>query len=161
LLETEALLKLNDLSLLPLWVLFELAHEDLILFTVLSEALLCFLGTLAPVADDNARNAIELELALALRRVGRVLVGAELLRVFQLLGHLQSSCMLVEGCLGLFLEESVDALIEVVAEHVVIDDTKAVVEDSAFMAIDHAVGDLGQLTLLLDNLDWLAAWSTL
>jgi len=155
-------LKLNDLGLLPDWVLFELAHEDLILFTVLSEALLCFLGTLAPVADDNARDAIELELALALRRVGRVLVGADLLRVFhQLLGHLQSSCMLVEGCLGLFLEESVDALIEVVAEHVVIDDTKAVVEDGAFLAIDHAVGDLGQLTLLLDNLDWLAAWSTL
>ena len=120
-LETEALLKLNDLSLLPLWVLFELAHEDLILFTVLSEALLGFLGTLAPVANDDTRDAVELELALS--HVGGVLIGADLLSsVLQFLGHLQSSCMLVEGCLGLFLEEGVDALIEVIAEHVVVDD---------------------------------------
>jgi len=121
LLETEALLKLNDLSLLPLWVLFKFAHEDLILFTVLSEALLGFLGTLAPVADDNARDAVGLELALSYVR--GVLVGADLLSsVLQFLGHLKSSCMLVEGCLGLFLEEGVDALVEVITEHVVVDD---------------------------------------
>ena len=63
-------MKLNDLGLLPDWVLFEFAHEDLILLTILSEALLCFLGALDPVADDYARNAGELEFALALGRVG-------------------------------------------------------------------------------------------
>jgi len=159
LLETEELLKLNDLSLLPDWVLSEFAHEDLVLFTVLSEALLCFLGTLAPVTDDNTRDAVELELALS--HVGGVFIGAELLIVLQLPSHLQSSCMLVEGGLGLFLEERVDALVEVIAEHVVVNDAQALVEHSAFLAVDHAVGDLGQLALLLDNLDRLAAWATL
>ena len=160
-LEIKALLKLNDLSLLPDWVLFELTHEDLILFTVLSEASLCFFGTLAPVTDDNTRDAVKFELALALSRVGGILISTELLRVFQFHGHLQSSRMLVKGCFGLFLEESVNALIEVIAEHVVVDDTQFVVEYSAFLAIDHTVGDLGQLTLLLDNFDRLAAWSAL
>ena len=104
-------MKFYDLSFLPDWILFELTYKDLILFIVLSEAPLCFLDTFAPVTYDNTRDAVKLEFTQALSRVGGVLIGTELLRVFQFLGHLQSSRMLVKGCFGFFLKESVDALI--------------------------------------------------
>ena len=51
-LEAEAFLELDDFRFLPVGVLFELNHEDLVLLTVFPEALLCFLSTLDPVADD-------------------------------------------------------------------------------------------------------------
>lgn len=69
--------------------------------------------------------------------------------------------MLVERRLRFFLEEGVDALVQVVAGHEVVNDAEAVAEEGALLAIDHAVGDLGQLTLLLDDLDRLAPGSTL
>lgn len=50
--------------------------------------------------------------------------------------------MLVEGCLGFFLEESVDTLVKVVASHEVVDDSEAVVEESASLAVDRLVLDL-------------------
>ena len=100
LLETETLLKLHNLRLLPDWVLFEFTHEDLILFAVLSKALLCFFGALDPVADDDARNAAELLLPLALGHIRRILVRAELFRSFlQFFGHFQGGRVLMERCL--------------------------------------------------------------
>jgi len=52
--EAQALLKLNYLGFLPVGVLLELNHEDLVLLTIFSEALLCFLCTLDSVTNDYA-----------------------------------------------------------------------------------------------------------
>ena len=51
-LEAQALLELNYLGFLPVGVLFELYHEDLVLLAIFPEALLCFLCTLDSVTDD-------------------------------------------------------------------------------------------------------------
>ena len=51
-LKAQALLQLNYLGFLPVGVLFELYHEDLVLLAIFPEALLCFLCTLDSMTDD-------------------------------------------------------------------------------------------------------------
>lgn len=56
LLKTEQLLQLNNLSLVPLSILLEFDQKNFILFVVLPQSLLCFLGSLDSVANNNARD---------------------------------------------------------------------------------------------------------
>ena len=91
-------MEFHNFGFLPDWVLFEFAHEDFVLLAVLSKALLCFLGTLDSVSDDNTGNATLNAVLLAL---WRVLVSANLI-VFvghEFSGHLKGSSVLVEGSL--------------------------------------------------------------
>ena len=53
LLETQQLLKLHNLSLLPNLILLELIQKDFILLLILSQPRLCFLGSFNPVPNDN------------------------------------------------------------------------------------------------------------
>lgn len=68
--------------------------------------------------------------------------------------------MLLEGSLGFFLKEGVDALVQIITCHVVVDYAKSIEEYSTFVAVNDIIGDLGKLTFLLDNFDWLSARST-
>jgi hypothetical protein len=52
--EAEALLELKDLALLPDGIVLELHQENFILLRVLSNSLLCFLRTFAPMANDHS-----------------------------------------------------------------------------------------------------------
>ena len=134
-------MKFHDFSLLPDWVLFEFSHEDFVLLAILSKTLLCFLCALDPVSDDHSGDATIDLILLALRGI---LISADLiLVVHELSRHFEGGRMLVEGRLGFFLEQGVDALVQVFARHVVIDDAKqAVLEHGALVPIDHAVADL-------------------
>lgn len=134
-------MKFHDFSLLPDWVLFEFSHEDFVLLAILSKTLLCFLCALDPVSDDHSGDAPIDPILLAL---GGILIGADLvLVVHELSCHFEGGGVLVEGGLGLFLEQGVDALVQILARHVVVNDAKkTVLEHGALVPIDHAVADL-------------------
>ena len=68
--------------------------------------------------------------------------------------------MLLEGSLGFFLKEGVDALVQIITCHIVVDYAKSIKENSMFVAVNDIIGDFGKLTFLLDNFDRLAARST-
>ena len=65
--------------------------------------------------------------------------------------------MLLKSGLGFLDEEVVHAFVQVVARHVVIDDSNSVCEDGSLVFRVDIVPDLGQLALLLDDLNWLSA----
>ncbi len=54
--EAQALLQLQDLALVPHGISFEFNHQDFILLRVLTDSLLCFLGSFDPVSNDYARH---------------------------------------------------------------------------------------------------------
>jgi hypothetical protein len=57
LLQAKHLLELNDFGFLPHGILLELDQKDFILLLIFPEALLCFLGSLDPMANDHTRDA--------------------------------------------------------------------------------------------------------
>ena len=100
-----------------------------------------------------------LSLALAGLGLGRVeaLRGG---RFGLFLSVLNGGGVLLNGSFGALLEEGVDALVEVVRDHVVVDDAEAGNVDGVPVRAVHVVLDAAELTLLLDDLDLLAAWPT-
>jgi len=100
--EAEALLELKNLALLPDGVVLELHQKNFILLRVLSYSLLCFLGALAPMANDHSRH----EAASVLRQPQQarrchhafVAANADLWRVFAC--ALQGHCAVVGGPLN-------------------------------------------------------------
>lgn len=160
LLETEAVLELDDLGLQPDGVLLELTHENLVLLAVLSEALLSLLSTLDPVADNDTGDDI-----LA---CGRILIGAcanclmqDITILFHsLFRHFNGSCVLVEGSLRFLLEKRIDALVQVFACHVVINYAETREVYGLAIPFHNIVSGLREFRFLLDNLNWFAAWAT-
>lgn len=134
------------------------------MLAVFSQALLSFLGTLAAMADDNARDRRVVwagrSVSIAIGRGG--ILGGRMgrTRVFRSLGALQGGSVLLESSLRSLLEQDVDADVQIVRRHVVVNDSEALDVNGALVAT-HVVGDLGELTLLLDHLDRLAAGATL
>jgi hypothetical protein len=70
--------------------------------------------------------------------------------------------VLLECSLGSFLEESINAFVQVLARHVVVNDAEPRDEYGSFVvdAID-LIGDLHELALLLDQLDLFSVGPTL
>jgi len=130
-----------------LGVLPEFTHENLVLFAILSETFLCFLGTLASVADDHSWDHVSPRVA-----VERVLVCAatarlknRISRIVYLSGTLNRSCMLLEGCFGFLLEKGVDTFVQILARHIVVDYAESIDENSTFIAIVDIISDFGEL----------------
>ena len=81
---------------------------------------------------------------------------------FAFLGGLQGCCMLLKCCFRSFLQESVYAFVQIFGRHVVVNDAEPGYEYGAFVVdTSQVVRHFHQLTLLLDQLNLLAAWSTL
>lgn len=64
--------------------------------------------------------------------------------------------MLLKGGLGSFEEKGIYTFVEILARHIVVNDSKPGDKyGSSIFGID-MVFDLGELTLLLDDFDWLS-----
>ena len=70
--------------------------------------------------------------------------------------------MLLECSLGSFLQQSIHTLVQVLARHVVVNDTESRDEYGSFVVdtVD-LVGDFHELALLLDQLDLFSVGPTL
>ena len=65
--------------------------------------------------------------------------------------------MLLKRCLRFADEQGIYTFVEVFTGHVVIDDADSVCEYGNAVCLVNIVSHLGKLTLLFDDLDWLAA----
>ena len=147
-------MKRLDLPSWPVWIFLELCQEDFILHSVLSQALLCLFATFSPVADDHSGNLI---LLWDVSHVFESWEAAAFLLCCLLSGALEGSCVLLKRCFRFADQQGIYTLIEVFTGHVVIDDADSVCEYGNAVCLVNIVSHLGKLTLLFDDLDWLAA----
>ena len=88
-------------------VLKELCHQNVVLLLALADALLCLLRPFYTMADDNSWNFSGTAESWQ-APPARLLLGC------------QSSSMLLVGCLGSLLKQSVHAFIQIVRCHVIV-----------------------------------------
>ena len=169
-------MKLLNLFLWPLGIFLELIQEDLILNGVFPETLLNLLCTLDSMADDDSRD-------WALNSFGLLISSGFLLFDKRSINHslalswadpdgsrcsttvcfsqflctCKCSCMLLKGCLGSFEEEGVYTFVEVLACHIVVNNAEPGDEYGSSIFWIDVVFDLGELTFLLNDFDWLSS----
>jgi len=130
----------------PSWVLFELSHENPVLSSVLSEALLCLLCALGSMSYNNSRDW-----SCNRSNTSALLTQINSLSVSRFLCICECNSMLFIGSFGLLLKNGVYAFVEIITCHIIIDDSNSVSEDN-FLIFRVNVPDLGQFTLLLGDL---------
>lgn len=113
-------------------------QQDVTLLFTFPDALLCFLGTFDPMSDDYAWNltcATEAWQTLATNR--GLLLGRE------------CCSMLLESCLRSLFKKSIDAFIQIIARHVVVNCPDPRNEYRVFIRGAFHEGYLLELTFLL------------
>jgi len=136
--ETKTLMKFLDFASRPILVFFEFSHQNFVLNTVLSQALLGVFASFRSMTDEHNRNLVLFHRVFDVSE-GRIASFCDSL----FFCTFKSSSMLFKSRFWFAHEESINTLVEIFTSHVVIDYSNSFCKYGFMICIVNVVFNFG------------------